>query len=290
MALTDRVAALATRIGQELKALRLVKADDAAVVHNTGAETISGVKTFGSPPLVPVGTLLSNPVRRDDARLSDARAPTVHAASHSSGGADPISPAAIGAAAAGHTHSDLVPGTRTVTAGTGLTGGGTLAADRTLSVVYGSTAGTAAQGNDVRLSDARPPTAHSHTPSEVGAAPASHTHPTTDVVKVISSQVTVGNGGTATPTQTADIARFNSTGATATLAVPSGTPADGSVVNSEVYATGSATTLTLASGYVLTGGQATTVVIPTGRVAFIASRYRSVAPIGWRVLAVSVDN
>ena len=42
-----------------------------------------------------------------------------------------------------------------IIAGTGLTGGGTLATNRTLTVSYGTTAGTAAQGNDSRLSDAR---------------------------------------------------------------------------------------------------------------------------------------
>ena len=47
---------------------------------------------------------------------------------------------------------------RTITAGTGLTGGGDLSANRTLSVAYGTTAGTAAQGNDARLSDQRVPT------------------------------------------------------------------------------------------------------------------------------------
>lgn len=47
-----------------------------------------------------------------------------------------------------------VPTTRLVTAGTGLTGGGSLAADRTLAVSYGTAAGTAAQGNDARFTDA----------------------------------------------------------------------------------------------------------------------------------------
>lgn len=47
---------------------------------------------------------------------------------------------------------------RTLTAGTGLTGGGTLAADRSFAVAYGTAAGTAAQGNDSRLSDTRTPT------------------------------------------------------------------------------------------------------------------------------------
>lgn len=52
----------------------------------------------------------------------------------------------------------LVSEGRQILAGTGLSGGGDLSADRTLSVVYGSAAGTAAQGNDARLSDARTPT------------------------------------------------------------------------------------------------------------------------------------
>lgn len=46
----------------------------------------------------------------------------------------------------------------TVSAGTGLTGGGDLSANRTLAVSYGATAGTACQGNDTRLSDTRTPT------------------------------------------------------------------------------------------------------------------------------------
>ena len=41
-----------------------------------------------------------------------------------------------------------------VIAGTGLSGGGSLAANRTLSVKYGTTAGTAAQGNDSRIVNA----------------------------------------------------------------------------------------------------------------------------------------
>lgn len=47
---------------------------------------------------------------------------------------------------------------RKVSAGTGLTGGGDLTADRTIAVSYGTTSGTACQGNDSRLSDTRTPT------------------------------------------------------------------------------------------------------------------------------------
>jgi hypothetical protein len=44
---------------------------------------------------------------------------------------------------------------RVITAGTGLTGGGDLSADRTLTVSYGTSAGTAVQGNDVRVVNAQ---------------------------------------------------------------------------------------------------------------------------------------
>ncbi len=73
-----------------------------------------------------------------------------------------------------------VPTARTITAGTGLSGGGDLTADRTLSVSFGTTSGTAAQGNDTRLSDARTPTAHA----------ASHGSGGGDPVTVAQSQVT----------------------------------------------------------------------------------------------------
>ena len=48
--------------------------------------------------------------------------------------------------------------TTTISASTGLTGGGDLSANRSLAVSYGTTAGTSCQGNDSRLSDARPTT------------------------------------------------------------------------------------------------------------------------------------
>jgi hypothetical protein len=56
----------------------------------------------------------------------------------------------------------VVPVERTIIAGTGLIGGGSLTTNRTLSVDFGTTAGTVCQGNDYRLSNARTPTAHNH--------------------------------------------------------------------------------------------------------------------------------
>ena len=74
------------------------------------------------------------------------------------------------------------PTTRTITAGTGLTGGGDLTANRTLAVSYGTTAGTAAQGNDTRLSDARTPTSHATSHASGGA----------DALAISGAQVTSG--------------------------------------------------------------------------------------------------
>ena len=48
-------------------------------------------------------------------------------------------------------HETLARKSVQIKAGTGLTGGGTLEADRTLTVKYGNTAGTACQGNDARV-------------------------------------------------------------------------------------------------------------------------------------------
>ena len=64
----------------------------------------------------------------------------------------------------GGAHETLARKSVQIKAGTGLTGGGTLEADRTLTIRYGNTAGTACQGNDVRLADARTPKPHKATP------------------------------------------------------------------------------------------------------------------------------
>lgn len=54
-----------------------------------------------------------------------------------------------------HGADNWVPLERTLTAGTGLTGGGDLSTDLSFNVTYGDTTGTACEGNDARLSDAR---------------------------------------------------------------------------------------------------------------------------------------
>ena len=81
--------------------------------------------------------------------------PTAHAATHAAAGSDPVTLTSAQISDLTETvASTAVLPTRQVIAGTGLTGGGDLSADRTLAVAYGTTAGTTAQGNDARITGA----------------------------------------------------------------------------------------------------------------------------------------
>ena len=162
----------------------------------SGGGTLEADRTL----TVKYGNTAGTACQGNDVRLADARTPKPHKATHQTGGSDAITPADIGAAAK----------TIQIKPGTGLTGGGTLEADRTLTVSYGTAAGTACQGNDARLSNARTPTAHKAThktggtdaltPADIGAAPASHTSvEATDTVlgHAKASQTTPKAAGTA---------------------------------------------------------------------------------------------
>lgn len=84
---------------------------------------------------------------------------------------------------------------RTIAAGTGLLGGGSLAANRTLSVDFAasgtSSATQAVRADDVRLTDARTPLAHSHAYSSLTGIPATfapsvHGHAQADVTNLVT--------------------------------------------------------------------------------------------------------
>ena len=106
----------------------------------------------------------------NDGRLIDARTPLAHASSHYGVGGLDLIPVATDIANGLESAADkakldglpasAVPTTRSLTAGTGLTGGGDLSVDRTISADVGSGAGQVCAGDDGRLSDARTPLAH----------------------------------------------------------------------------------------------------------------------------------
>lgn len=98
------------------------------------------------------GTSSTSACVGNDARLSNARTPSTHASTHATGGSDVLT---LGQAQITNLTTDLAAkalGATTMTAGTGLTGGGDLSANRSFAVAYGTTSTTATVGNDARLS------------------------------------------------------------------------------------------------------------------------------------------
>lgn len=67
--------------------------------------------------------------------------------------------------------SGLVADTRALVAGSGLTGGGDLTADRTVAVDWGTTANKVRHGNDAAFTDARTPTSHAESHNIGGSDP-----------------------------------------------------------------------------------------------------------------------
>jgi hypothetical protein len=74
---------------------------------------------------------------------------------------------ANGAASFFSINRSSMPVATTTQKGAIIVGSGLEVASGTTSVTYGTTAGTACQGNDARLSDARTPTAHTHAASDI---------------------------------------------------------------------------------------------------------------------------
>ena len=135
----------------------------------TAGTGITGNSIF-SVDFAPDGTTSNTKaVRADDSRLSDARTPTAHThalADLQQGGATTNQVVTWNGSAWAPSSPSGTGTVTSVTGGTGLSGG-TITTSGTLAVSYGTTSGTACEGNDSRLSDARTPTSHTHAPSEI---------------------------------------------------------------------------------------------------------------------------
>jgi hypothetical protein len=228
-----------------------------SVVGGTGLD--GGTITSSGTLSVKYGAIAGTAAQGNDARLSDSRTPTPHASTHSEGGVDPITPASIGAATTAQLASyattaqlaGYTPTSRNISSGTGLSGGGDLTADRTLSVSYGTTAGTAAEGNDSRLSDSRTPTAHASThaaggsdpitPASIGAASTSQLANYVPTTRSVSSGTGLTGGGDLSGDRTLSVL-FGTT---------SGTAAEG---NDSRIVNATPNTRTITAGTGLSGG------------------------------------
>ncbi len=202
-------------------------------------------------------------------------------------------------------YADLkVPATRNVNAGTGLTGGGALSSDVTLTVAYGTTSGSAAQGNDTRITGAEQTTnkaaasgyASLNSSTQVpiaqlptgttsstvaigndsritGAAPTASptfTGTVTLVHEVITPQ-TITWASSITPVATSGDAVQITATANTTINAPT-SPTSGGMMLIEVLASAGTWTVTL-SGITLSTGLTSPFTIASGKVGFFGLRY-----------------
>ena len=144
------------------------------MIVGTGLGVTSGTAS------VTYGTTAGTSCQGDDARLSDARTPTshTHAAADITSGTIATGRLAASGTASASTYlrgdqtwasidSYTLPAATTSTLGGVIVGTGLGVTSGTASVTYGATAGTSCQGDDARLSNARNPTAHTHSASDI---------------------------------------------------------------------------------------------------------------------------
>jgi hypothetical protein len=133
---------------------KVTLASIAALGGGTPGNHASRHATGGADPITPASI---GAVATNDSRLTDSRTPASHASSHGSAGADPITPASIGAANSSHSH-----------ALSAITDAGT-AASKDFPAAGNATSGQVVLGSDTRLTNNRDPNAHATSHRSTGA-------------------------------------------------------------------------------------------------------------------------
>jgi hypothetical protein len=212
-------------------------------------------------------------------KANTGAAPTAHAASHATGGTDAITAASIGASTSGHSHPSYVSTSRTVTAGTGLTGGGDLSANRTLAVAYGTSAGTAVQGSSVGAA------------SGVASLDSTTRVPAAQMPRVPSTVRTVTYSATPTvdPTTDGNLVSITATGNITSLAVSTTGAVNRQALEIAVLGSGGTRTVTFASAIrTSTGVTRGPHSVASGEVGIFLVKYYTLVS-AWVLVAATVS-
>jgi hypothetical protein len=168
------------------------------------------------------------------------------------------------------------PASRLITAGTGLTGGGDLTADRTLTVAYGTSSTTATVGNDSRVANAVQTSTTVTAGSGLGGGGALSSNITLTAARVTSPANTV----TYSATLALDPTLGNNQNITATgalsLSISTTGAIDGQMVMVSVLAQTTQRVVTLTSTNI-PAGLSSTLAIASGKVGLLGFRYVGLA-------------
>lgn len=172
---------------------------------------------------------------------------------------------------------------RLITAGTGLTGGGDLSADRTLTVAYGTSGTTACVGNDSRLSDSR-------TPTGTAGGKLTGTYPNPGIALVTSTPYA---HATTTGTVTVDPTLGNSVNVGALTGIITLTPSttgalDGQMLMVQVRGDASVSRAITVTGPTLTTGLTSPITLAATKYGFFGFRYSTTLG-AWALLAYTAS-
>ncbi len=202
----DMVTALKSRILHSLSTAEndvLVGSGSNSFIKKTLSE-FKAILGLGDAAYKNTGTTSGTLAAGDDSRLSNNRTPTSHNSTHFPTGSDPIIYSDIGAAPTSHNHaeSDIINLTTDLSNKSDINHNHSgiyepvITKNSAFNVNFGTTSGTATEGDDSRLSNNRYPTSHnsSHFPtgsdpisaSDIGAAASSHTHNESDITNLVS--------------------------------------------------------------------------------------------------------